>query len=95
MSLSTQTEVRKALDAGTITLAQAIDASDAVRHQTGKWVSGCGGTETPFKFEGQTYLYCWHTGTGKHAYLHVESDTIMPDDWHPQAAPLALSAFKL
>ena len=94
MSFSTHTEVRSALNDGTITLAEALAASDAVKEARGFWKPACGGTETPFKFEGQTYLYCWHTGTGKHAYIHLESDMPMPDDWHPQSSSLALEAFK-
>ena len=82
---TSSSQVRNALNTGVLTLAEALEAQDHVKFQTGSWVPGCGGSETPFKFEGQTYLYCWHTRTGEHAYIHLESDRPMPRDWHPGA----------
>lgn len=48
----------------------------------GNWVPACGGTEEPFLADdGRTrLLYCWHTGTGQHAYMNLETDMVIPDD---------------
>lgn len=42
-----------------------------------RWVPACGGDEKPFKSRsGIRMLYCWHPVHG-HAYLNVDTDTIM------------------
>lgn len=50
----------------------------ADRIKRGRWVPACGRTEEPYiTRSGIRVLYCWHTGTGEHAYLDVDSDLIM------------------
>lgn len=45
------------------------------------WVPACGGTETPFKSRsGRRLQYVWQPSTGQHAYLDVDSDTILSDE---------------
>lgn len=63
----------------TQTLAEALDAAEARRYQNGSWVPGCGGTEQPMTVNGVRVLYCWHTGTGEHAYMNLDTDMIMTD----------------
>ena len=47
----------------------------------GRWVPACGGTEKPFTSRtGKRMLYCWNTGSGKHAYLDLDNDLIMTDE---------------
>ncbi len=44
----------------------------------GRWVPASGGTEEPYKTRsGIRVLYCWHTGTGEHAWLNADTDIIM------------------
>jgi hypothetical protein len=51
-----------------------------------RWVPACGGTETVFKSRsGIRMLYCWNPKQG-HAYLNVDTDTIMT----PQEAAAAM-----
>ena len=46
-----------------------------VKLDQGNWVPACGGTETPFTARnGMRLLYCWHTGTGEHAYINLDTD---------------------
>jgi hypothetical protein len=48
------------------------------RVKRGRWVPACGGTERPYKTRsGIRVLYCWHTGTGKHAWINVDTDIEM------------------
>ncbi len=50
------------------------------KEERGFWVPACGRTEVPFRTRsGKMLLYCWHTGTGRHAYLDVDTDTILTD----------------
>ena len=53
----------------------------ADRMAQGRWVPASGGTEEPYKTRsGIRVLYCWHTGTGEHAWLNVDTDIIMTPD---------------
>lgn len=58
-------------------VADMIKEAEARRYQSGSWVSACGGTEQPMTVNGTRVLYCWHTGTGEHAYLNLDTDIIM------------------
>lgn len=45
------------------------------------WVPASGGTEEPFvSRSGHRLLYCWNPGQQKHAYLDLDSDTILTDE---------------
>ena len=60
---------------------QTIEFQLAVIGSKDAWVPACGGLETPFRARsGATLLYCYNPATGKHAYLHVSSDSIMTDE---------------
>lgn len=83
VDVSTRRAIGAAIDAEHISLATALDAMDRLKWNEGNFVPANGRTETPFKFEHQTYLYCWHTGVGEHRYIHMESDMPMPKDWYP------------
>ena len=48
-----------------------------------EWVPANGGTETAFTSRsGIRMLYCWNVRTGEHAYLNVDSDIIMTQEFH-------------
>ena len=38
------------------------------------WLTACGGVETPFTYEGKTYLYMWNCATHEHAYYCKDDD---------------------
>ena len=63
----------------TQTLAEMLDENARRREERGNWVAACGGREEPMTVNGTRVLYCWHTGTGKHAYLNLDTDIIMTD----------------
>jgi hypothetical protein len=45
------------------------------------WVPACQGTEEPFvSRSGKRLLYVWQPSTGQHAYLDLDSDTILSDE---------------
>ena len=45
------------------------------------WVPACGGTEEPFvSRSGKRLQYVWQPSTGHHAYLDLDSDTILSDE---------------
>lgn len=49
------------------------------KEDKGLWVPANGGTETPITIRGFRLLYVWNTGTGKHAYLDLDTDIILSD----------------
>ena len=53
--------------------------TSAELEQKGNWIAACGGQEVPFTVNGVRVLYCWNTGSRRHAYLNLDSDTIMQD----------------
>lgn len=58
--------------------------------EQGNWFPACDGTETPFKSRsGLRLLYCYQPSTGRHAYLNLDTYTILTDE-EAQAA-LALN----
>lgn len=53
----------------------------AVQENADRWVPANGGAETVFlSRSGVRMLYCYNPKLGKHAYLNVDSDIIIPDD---------------
>lgn len=45
------------------------------------WLPASGGQETPFKSRsGIRMLYCWNPKLKKHAYMNLNTDTIMSDE---------------
>lgn len=44
---------------------------------------GCGGTETPFPYEGKMYLYVWNRVELKHEYYCFTTDEFIPDNRAP------------
>ncbi len=61
----------------TKSIANMLNEAQARRERTGRWVAACGGSETPMTVQGVRVLYCWNTGTRKHAYLNLDTDMIM------------------
>lgn len=74
-------EVMDAVQSGKISVSDAFHIFDNLKFQQGQWVPANGGTEKPFKTRnGMRVLYCWHTGTGDHAYLNCDTDIIMTQE---------------
>ena len=61
----------------TKSIADQVNEAQARRERTGRWVAACGGSETPMTVQGVRVLYCWNTGTRKHAYLNLDTEMIM------------------
>lgn len=60
-------------------VAEMLDEAAARAERNGRWVAACGGIEVPMTVNGVRVLYCWNTGTEKHAYLNLDTDIIMED----------------
>jgi hypothetical protein len=53
----------------------------AMNDRSDRWVPACGGHETVQHYaSGRRLLYCFNHATEKHAYLDVDTDTILSDD---------------
>ena len=39
-----------------------------------RWVPAGGGLETPFKYNGTRWLYCFNPALQRHAYLNLDTD---------------------
>ena len=63
----------------TKSITDQLNEAQARRERTGGWVKACGGKEEEMVVRGVRVLYCWHTGTHKHAYLNLDTDMIMAD----------------
>ena len=63
----------------TKSITEMLNEGQARREKNGRWIAACGGSETPMTVQGVRVLYCWNTGTHKHAYLNLDTDMIMPD----------------
>jgi hypothetical protein len=51
------------------------------RYKNDNWQPACNGTETEFKTRtGRRLLYVWQPSTGNHAYLDLDTDTILSDN---------------
>jgi hypothetical protein len=48
-------------------------------HDEWKWKIAGGGTETPFTYNGETFLYMWNLATGQHAYYNYNRDIFVKD----------------
>lgn len=71
-----ETTSRPAMEASE-TLASYFKRLDAWKDQ-GDWVPASNKTETPFVTRsGTRLLYCYQPRSGKHAYLHCDSDLIL------------------
>lgn len=74
-----ETISRPALSASE-TLGSYYKRLDAWKDQ-GEWTAASGGTEVPFMTRsGARLLYCYQPRSGKHAYLHCDSDLILTDE---------------
>ena len=54
-------------------------AEQAARWSRDEWNPACGGTETPFTYNGESWIYVYNGRTGKHAYLNLNTDMIADD----------------
>jgi hypothetical protein len=53
------------------------------------WIPACGGTEEPFvSRSGKRLQYVWQPSTGQHAYLDLDSDTVLSDEAAQKALAL-------
>ncbi|UCC72056.1 MAG: hypothetical protein JSV86_17060 [Gemmatimonadota bacterium] len=60
-------------------IAAFIKRMDAWKRQ-GNWIPACGGTEKPFRTRTRhRVLYVWQPRSGRHAYLDMGTDMIIPD----------------
>ena len=66
-------------EASAKSVADMLNESQARREANGNWIAACGGSEQPMTVSGVRVLYCWNTGTKKHAYLNLDTDIIMQD----------------
>ncbi len=48
-------------------------------YESDAWEVACGGNETPFTFDGQTFTYMWNTETKRHAYYNHTKDIFVRD----------------
>ena len=54
------------------------DYNYAIVGKRDSWVPGCGGTETPFLTRsGLRVLYCYNPALGRHAYVNLDTDTVL------------------
>lgn len=82
------TNLIDAVKSGTMTLDQALRASEARANQ-GAWVPASNQTEVPFVTRsGHKLLYCYQASTGRHGYLNCETDMILSDEEAAQALAL-------
>jgi len=63
----------------TQSIADQLNEAQARRERNGRWVAACGGDEQPMLVQGVRVLYCWNTGTHKHAYMNLDTDIVMAD----------------
>ena len=78
--MRTRREILSDASAGELTIIEAILELDKLATQ-GNWIPACGGAEVPFNTRsGHRVLYCWQPSTGKHAYLDLGTDIIIPDE---------------
>lgn len=65
---------------GEITVVRALELYEEWKSQ-GDWFPANGGTEVPFTTRsGHRLLYVWQPRSGRHAYLNLGTDLIIPDD---------------
>lgn len=56
----------------------------AAKAAQGNWYPANGGTEEPYwTRNGRRVLYVWQPSTGRHAYLDLGTDMILPDGMEP------------
>ena len=61
-------------------MADFFKRLDAWKEQ-GDWFPANNGTEVPFRTRGgRRLLYCYQPRTGRHAYLDMDSDYIVPNE---------------
>ena len=48
----------------------------AVEAEEDIWVTGCGGSETPFYHNGVRWLYVFNPGTGAHGFYNLSTDIV-------------------
>jgi hypothetical protein len=68
----------------TFTLRKLVEQENKQRAENrlnDNWIPACGGTEEPFvSRSGKRLQYVWQPSTGQHAYLDLDSDTILSDE---------------
>jgi hypothetical protein len=68
----------------TFTLRKLVEQENKQRAENrlnDNWIPACGGTEVPFvSRSGKRLQYVWQPSTGYHAYLDLDSDTILSDE---------------
>lgn len=51
-------------------------------------VPACGGTETPFTFNGVEWIFCWHEPSNQRLYYNItESRAVWNTQFHPVTDP--------
>jgi len=68
----------------TFTLRKLVEQENKQRAENrlnDNWIPACGGTEVPFvSRSGKRLQYVWQPSTGQHAYLDLDSDTILSNE---------------
>lgn len=49
------------------------------QEENGRWVPGCGGSEEPFEYWGERWLYVFQPSSGRHGYLNLSTDVVHED----------------
>jgi len=61
---------------------QVKEYSVAVALNLDEWVPACGGQETVCTVAGKRFLYVYNPRQHKHAYLDVDCDVIVSDEYY-------------
>lgn len=78
--MRTRQEILSDVTTNELTMIEGLLELDKLAEQ-GNWIPACGGTEVPFFTRaGHKVLYCWQPSTGKHAYLDMGTDIIIPNE---------------
>lgn len=57
-------------------LATTREYDAAVIARADRWVPAGGGLETPFKYRGTRWLYCFNAAEQRHGYLNLDTDIV-------------------
>jgi hypothetical protein len=102
MSLTKRTSPRGQRTANTVTPEGVADTLQRVRQEQrerglteygravanmeDRWVVACGGSEEPFEYWGERWLYVFHPRSGKHGYLNMSTD-VVHEDYRTEVVP--------